>query len=255
VKDDTAMRTSTRVGVWTAMVAASASLHLAAFGLTSGRRDGFDGKPKPPASLVEMTVTPPPPPEATPEPAPSPAARPSALAARVARVNRPAAAPPPPEAPVAETPADFTGTTLTNDGAGAGWASATGNGQAMRGPVGRPGAEVTGRSVDGAAASGIPIVGAGNLARPPEAPDLGGALERAYPTAARSKGVAGTARVRLRVMPGGEVRELSLIAESAPGFGDACRQILRGSRWSPPLDRGGQAVSTFVQYTCRFEVR
>jgi hypothetical protein len=56
-------------------------------------------------------------------------------------------------------------------------------------------------------------------------------------------------------MPEGDVRELSLIAESAPGFGEACRQILRGSRWSAPLDRGGQPVSTFVQYTCRFEVR
>jgi protein TonB len=253
-EDEPAMRNSARIGIWTAVIVASASLHLVAFGLTGGRRDGFGGKPRKPASLVEMTVAPPPPPpEATPEPAKAPSARPVARASRVARVNQPAAAPP--EAPAAETPADFTGTTLTNDGPGTGWASATGNGEAMRGPVGRPGAEVTGRSADGAAASGIPIVGAGNLARPPEAPDLGGALERAYPTEARRKGLAGTARVRLRVMPEGDVRELSLIAESAPGFGEACRQILRGSRWSAPLDRGGQPVSTFVQYTCRFEVR
>ena len=36
VNNVTAMRTTTRVGVWTALIAASASLHLAAFGLTDG---------------------------------------------------------------------------------------------------------------------------------------------------------------------------------------------------------------------------
>ena len=51
-----------------------------------------------------------------------------------------------PRRPQAETPADFSGTTLTNDGPGDGWASAVGNGEAMHGPIGRPGAKVTERA-------------------------------------------------------------------------------------------------------------
>jgi TonB family protein len=252
------MGTMTRIGIWTTVIAASISLHLVAFGGLGGAGDARSRPAHKAPTLVEMTVNPAPPPpapEPTPEPARAPAPRP-ARALRVARVNNPAPTPPPPsEAPVAETAADFTGTTLTNDGPGAGWTSATGNGEAMHGPVGRPGARVTGRSIEGQADSGVPIVGVGNLARPPEPPALATALERVYPPEARRKGLAGTARVRLRVMPAGEVRELALIAESGPGFGEACRQTLRASRWSPPLDRSGQPVSTFVQYTCRFEVR
>jgi TonB family protein len=125
----------------------------------------------------------------------------------------------------------------------------------MRGPVGRAGARVTGRNVDGAPSDGTPVVGLGNLSQPPEPPNLAASLERLYPGAARQKGLGGTAKVRLRVMPDGSVRDLVIMAESVTGFGEACLQTLRGSRWTPPLDRGGQAVSTHVQYTCRFEVR
>ena len=75
---------------------------------------------------------------------------------RRAQDRGPRPAPPPPDAPPppppeAETPADFSGTTLTNDGPGPGWASAVGNGEAMHGPIGRPGAKVTGRAREGAA--------------------------------------------------------------------------------------------------------
>ena len=98
--------------------------------------------------MVEMTVAPPKP-QAPPEtPKAEPAVRKLALA-RPAHVK--AAAPPPSAAPppAAESPADFTGQTLTNEGPGEGWASATGNGEKMNGPVGRPGAHVTRRIVDG----------------------------------------------------------------------------------------------------------
>ena len=61
-----------------------------------------------------------------------------------------------PRRPQAETPADFSGTTLTNDGPGEGWASAVGNGEAMHGPIGRPGAKVTNRAQDGAPTSRRP---------------------------------------------------------------------------------------------------
>jgi TonB family protein len=150
---------------------------------------------------------------------------------------------------------------MTNDGPGAdnAWTSATGNGQAMNGPLGRPGARVTHRVVDGepsaARRADPPVVGLGDLSAPPTAPDLTDALAAAYPAEARSKGLTGKAVVRARVMPDGVVRELALASESAPGFGDACLKTLRGSRWSPPLDRQAHPVSTFINYTCRFNVQ
>jgi outer membrane biosynthesis protein TonB len=175
----------------------------------------------------------------------------------VVAAPRPAAA-----APEAETPADFTGVTLTNDGPGAGWASATGNGAAMNGPIGTPGARVTGRSRIGATggggpgpkSEGPPILELADLSKPPRAPVLGDMLERNYPDGARQRGVSGRAVMRLRVMPDGHLRDLIVVAESGGGFGEACRRTLRDSLWSPPLDRQARPVSTFVSYTCTFEV-
>jgi TonB family protein len=129
----------------------------------------------------------------------------------------------------------------------------------MRGPVGRPGARATGRTVEGAAAAprkrGEPVVGIDDLSRRPEAPELGSVLERFYPPDARSKGLAGRAVVRARVTADGELREVALLSETGTGFGAACRQTLAGSRWTPPLDRSGRPVSTVINYTCRFEVQ
>ena len=166
------------------------------------------------------------------------------------------AAPP----PQAETPADFSGVTLTNDGPGPGWGSAVGNGEAMHGPIGTRGAKVTGRSRAGGAGAGTgpagpPVVALGSLSRPPAPPDLNGALERHYPAEARRQGTPGQAVLKARVLPDGHVRDLVLVSQSAPGFGDACRATLRESVWSAPLDKTGQPVATFVTYTCRFEVR
>ena len=136
----------------------------------------------------------------------------------------------------------------------------TGNGQAMKGVVGRPGARVTRRSVDGDPSStmhraGPPVVGEGDLSRRPSAPDLTAVLARAYPDDARKKGISGKAVVRARIMPDGHVVEMAMLSESARGFGAACQNTLRDSIWSPPLDRGARAVSTYINYTCRFEVQ
>jgi protein TonB len=257
--EDPAMRARGQWLVWVGVVGASLGAHAVAFGgLGRGgwHDDGFGKRRKP--AMVEMTVAPPKPKAPEPEPKAEPAAHKLALA-RPARTKA-AAAPPPPSAappPAAESPADFTGTTLTNDGAGDGWSSATGNGEKMNGPVGRPGAHVTHRVVDGdpdGAGHGPPVVGLGDLARAPSAPDLADALAAAYPAEARAKGLTGKAVVRARVMPDGRVRELALVSESASGFGAACERTLRDSRWSPPTDRGGRAVSTFINYTCRFNV-
>jgi TonB family protein len=205
-----------------------------------------------------MTVAPP---KAPPPPVEAP--KPTAPKARLA-VARPAArlraAEPPPAAEppaAAETLADFTGQTLTNDGPGAGWTSATGNGQKMSGPVGRPGARVTHRVVDGTpggTGSGPPVVGLGDLSRIPVAPDLADRLAAAYPADARAKGIEGKAVIKARITPEGQVRELAVVSETTAGFGAACKATLRASEWTPPLDRDGHAVSTVITYTCRFNV-
>jgi outer membrane biosynthesis protein TonB len=259
------MRTTAATLIWIGVIAASLGLHVAVFGgFGRGAADGRAARKHRPAALVEMTVDKPkvaPPPAQPPPPKAAPrlaVARPLRAAARPAAAQpRVAPAAPP---PAAEAPADFTGMTLTNDGAGAGWASATGNGEAMRGPVGRPGARATGRSVEGAPAAAPrkraePVVGIDDLSRRPEAPELASVLERFYPASARSKGIAGRAVVRARVTPDGELRELALLSETGMGFGAACRQTLEGSRWTPPLDRAGKPVSTVINYTCRFEVQ
>jgi TonB family protein len=118
---------------------------------------------------------------------------------------------------------------------------------------------VTARSQDGATAparvKAAPVVALASLSRPPEPPDLNAALERHYPDAARKQGTPGQAVLKARITPEGQVRDMVVVSQSAPGFGDACRATLRESTWSPPLDRDGQPVATFISYTCRFEVR
>ena len=131
------------------LVVVSIAAHVALFG---GIGRGGHGAPakahKRPPTEVTVTVAPPPPAP------PPPEARPAPKVAHKLAVRAPAPlppdAPPPPPPPQAETPADFSGTTLTNDGPGEGWASAVGNGETMHGPIGRPGAKVTGRTQDGA---------------------------------------------------------------------------------------------------------
>ena len=239
------------------LVLISVAAHAALFGGLGGTWHRAEVKPRkrPP---TEMTVTVKPPPPAPPPPEAKPAPKTAQkIAARAPAAPPPDAPPPPP--PEAETPADFSGTTLTNDGPGEGWASAVGNGEAMRGPIGRPGAKVTGRARDGAAGpspvKAAPVVALASLSRPPAPPDLNDALERHYPDAARKQGTPGQAVLKARITAEGQVRDLVVVSQSAPGFGDACRATLRESTWSPPLDREGQPVATFVSYTCRFEVR
>jgi outer membrane biosynthesis protein TonB len=261
------MRTWNEIGIWGLVVGASLGLHAVAF----GGLGGLGGDARAPArrsTLVEMSVAPakaPARPEDRPAEEPPPPrrvalSRPSRAAARrpPPPSPRPASAAPPPEA---EAPADFTGVTLTNTATGAaGWSSATGNGQAMRGAIGRPGPRVTGRNVDGDPDStshppGPPVVGEADLSRRPVAPDLTLALARAYPDDARRRALAGKAVIRALVLPDGHLTRIATQLESAPGFGAACARTLRESRWSPPLDRSARAVSTFISYTCRFEVQ
>jgi TonB family protein len=255
------MKNATQAASWAGVVLASLAMHAVAFGgLGQGGRGGEKAPRKRRPATVEMIVAPP----KAPTPPLTEAARPAAPKARLA-VARPAAkipaakAPAPAAAPpaAAETLADFTGQTLTNDGSGAGWSSATGNGQKMNGPVGRPGARVSHRVVEGTpggTGSGPPVVGLGDLSRTPVAPDLSHKLAAAYPPDARAKGIQGRAVVKARITPGGQVRDLAVVSETAPGFGAACKATLGASEWTPPIDRDGHAVSTVINYTCRFNV-
>jgi protein TonB len=242
-----------------ALLIVSVAAHVGLFlGLGHGKRGAPAGRRRPPSEVTVSVAPPPAPPPPVAEPKPAPKAAPRRLAVRTAPPP-PSNAPPPPPAE-AETPADFSGTTLTNDGPGPGWASAVGNGEAMHGPIGTPGAKITARSQDGVAgpARGTgapPVVALDSLSRPPAPPDLNAELGRHYPEAARRQGSPGQAVLKARITADGRVHDLVMVSQSAPGFGDACRATLRDSIWSAPLDKDGKAVATFVTYTCRFEVR
>jgi periplasmic protein TonB len=236
----------------------SVALHVALFaGVGRSRHRSLAQAHKKKPTEVTVSVAPPPPAPKPPQAKPAPQPIAHKIAVRAPAPPPPGAPPPPP--PQAETPADVSGTTLTNDGPGDGWASAVGNGEAMHGPIGRPGAKATNRAQDGAARPSplktAPVVALASLSRPPEPPDLNAALERHYPEAARKAGTPGQAVLKARITPEGQVRDLVVVSQSAAGFGDACRATLRESSWSPPLDRDGQPVATFITYTCRFEVR
>lgn len=213
--------------------------------------------PAPPPSVVRFEVIepekpkPPPPPKPTERPSPKENA-PRAVA-RAAPTND---TPPPPTAnapPPSTQPLDLSGVTLTNAG-GPGWGIDT------RPSV--PATTATTKTVEKTAPTPsakparveVPVVAAKDLSKHPAAPSLDSQLRNHYPADARRRGVGGEAVVRARVDPDGRVRTCSVVSESESGFGSACRSTVLGSSWSPPLDREGHPVATYVRYTCRFRV-
>jgi len=239
-------------------VFSSLALHGIAYGTLSD--EVLAKRPPPPKSVVAFEVTSPPP---VPElPTPEPAPREPEPAATRPVAERPRADPPPPRTePTPTAPSnevlDMSGLTLTND-QGAGFAMPIGNGLARDGALRMPAS--LGREaprLDPAPprpAAGPVLVAVSDLSSRPMPPALDGALERNYPNEARRRGVGGNATVRLRIDPDGIVRIVTPLDESAPGFGEACRRTVRGSRWSAPRDREGRSVATEVRYTCRFVV-
>jgi protein TonB len=201
-----------------------------------------------------------PPPERKPEPPPEPEKpkpeRPKPKPAPAKPPSEPSAAPPeaaPPERTPAE-PASAPLALLAESG------SATG-----AGVVQVPGAPI-GAFVTTAALPAAPpkVVGAprasaslaklSDLSRKPRAPSLDAALRQNYPAELRRRGTEGQAEVRVVIDPRGRVGEIAVLSESATGFAEACRRTLLGSRWSEPLDRGGNPVSTRLTYRCRFQI-
>jgi hypothetical protein len=190
---------------------------------------------------------------------PTTAARPVARSPRpVARrvATRATPAPTPPAATsAAPEPADFSGLTLTNEGAG--WSTPVGDGSPMTGPIAAtPAAQEVVKSTrtTSGGGTGDRVVAVGDLSRPPKAPDLDAQLAANYPAAARAAGLSGTAVIRARILVDGRVGTTRVVSESAPGFGSACQRTLAGSRWQPPLDADQQPVATDLAYTCTFAV-
>jgi periplasmic protein TonB len=99
-----------------------------------------------------------------------------------------------------------------------------------------------------------PLAKLSDLSRRPLAPSLDAALRQNYPAEMRRRGIAGQAEVRVVIDPRGRVGQVAIVSESAPGFADACRKTLLGSRWSEPIDRDGNPVSTRLTYRCRFQI-
>lgn len=252
------------------VIAASIFAHVAILALLPPSDAKMTDAPAPPV-FVTVEAAPPPTTPAPPPPPPTPAALPPIVAARqpVARGPRPAmhkpAAPRPtvaaaePRPAAAAEPADLSGVTLTNEGAG--WSSPVGDGSPLTGPIAATGSTPVqhGRAASPPGTQGTPgtgdrVVALGDLSRPPRAPDLNAQLAANYPRDARLAGIPGSAVIRARILVDGRVGATRVVSESAPGFGRACQHTLAGSRWQPPLDAHQQAVATDLAYTCTFAV-
>ena len=211
---------------------------------------------EPPPSRVTFRVPPPPAPPEPPPVAPEPPPPPKPLERTIAKKE---ATPPPEPANAQPPPVDLRGVTLTNDSGTASFSSIVGNGAGFQGPLGpvgpkrpEPMAPLTPAAV---APSGPSLVALADLSEKPVPPALGDSLRQHYPAEARRRGLGGSATMEARVDPDGRIRSARLVSESFAGFGDACKKTLVGSRWSPPKDRSGRAVSTAIRYTCRFLVQ
>jgi periplasmic protein TonB len=214
---------------------------------------------EPPPTRVSFRVrdaAPPPPPAPAPQPPEPPKPEPARakLKPKSAPSVNPSPAAPPPAA------VDLRGVTLTNDTGASAWSSAVGNGSALDGPLG-PVGPTTARAAGPAIptpvavrAPEIPVVAVADLSSRPVPPELAADLRTHYPPDARQRGMGGSGSVEARIEPDGRVRQVSVLGETFPGFGEACKKTLLGSQWSAPRDKQGHAVATRVRYTCRFVV-
>jgi outer membrane biosynthesis protein TonB len=218
----------------------------------------------PPAEMewVRIPPTPEPKPEPEPELTEAPTVAPTVAPAtpRVARARptspTPSSAPPAEPTTVADAPVVLAGVTLTSGVGADGWAP-VGDGSVPTGPARAPRATggAGGPHEQGPVNVGAPVVPVEDLARPPHPPELSNALRAAYPPDERRLGRAGEALVQLRIASDGRVGRVTVLASTSASFGDACRDVLRGSRWGAPVDAHGTPVATIVRYRCRFETR
>jgi TonB family protein len=205
-------------------------------------------------TLVRFEVAPAPKPEAAPPLAQPEPPKPKPRAAQPKAEPKP----PAPSAHVTPEPPPSEGVTLAGDGSGNAFSMPLGNGGDIEPTRPRAPAPASPPVVAAAAVARRVIepqlVAVGDLSARPSPPALGTALERNYPADARQRGQSGTAKVRARIDPDGVVRRVTLVEESASGFGGACSRTLNGSRWAAPKDKAGRSVATEIRYTCRFVV-
>jgi periplasmic protein TonB len=234
---------------WT--IVASLALHGVAYAALGAPRTAPQAAPRKTQLRFEVkhreSPKPPEPPPMPEPPAPKPPARPAA---------KPQPAPQPEVAP--ELPASSDGVTLAATGDGPGFSMPLGSGGDLT-PTRVPTAPAVNVPTKVAPAPPRPrleppVVAVSDLSARPAPPSLGAALERNYPADARKRGSSGSAKVRARIDPDGVVRQVTLLEESAPGFGTACTRTLNGSRWGAPKDKAGRSVATEIRYTCRFVV-
>jgi protein TonB len=208
---------------------------------------------------VRMVTLPPPPPEPVPVPEPPPPPPPPKVKAEPRPAPRLENPPPAARAPAAAEPAAPPEPTTAPP------ALLADSGFAAGSIVQRAGAPVAALALAslappslGAPATELPrrapLARLSDLSRKPRAPSLDAALRQNYPVEQRRRGTEGQAEVRVIIDRLGRVDEVAIVSESAAGFAQACRRTLLGSRWSEPLDRDGQPVSTRLTYRCRFEI-
>lgn len=207
--------------------------------------------PKPPPLIVELApAKPPAQPIAERQPEPPPqvnaAPEPRPRAERPARSSAQARATPSPEPPVAAAPLDLRDVAFSNVGVGV-----------VLGPVANAPPESSSRAappVSPPPRPSVATVALANLSKKPIAPKLDDVLRRNYPPGHRQAGTAGHASVRVSLSERGRVTSVHITTESAPGFGEACKQTLQQSQWSAPIDRDGRAVRTELTYRCKFSI-
>ncbi|MCA9593143.1 MAG: energy transducer TonB [Myxococcales bacterium] len=249
--------------LWLSSLAASVLSHVALSMVLAEAPPAPEPRLPPTVMLDVMSPEPErPPPEMAPLPSPALArtmeSRAPAPAPMPAPAPEPAPESPPPE-PVA--PVDLTGVTLSSDEGS--FSVPASNGQARRAPLagmqlgqrtGKP-APPRGRADSRPERRVAPRwVALRDLSARPRPPSLDGALRANYPAGARAQGIGGSATVRARISAAGLAGAVRVASESFPGFGQACRRTLLGSRWTPPLDADGHAVATEIVYRCRFVV-
>lgn len=249
--------------LWFSLAASTAAHALFAWQLSgkprarhaSRDRDTFEVRM---VTLAPPEPAPPPPPEPlAPERPPPPKPKPVTKAPAPPRPVPEAAIPEPePEHAAPEQLTTAPAALLAEIGLGVG----PGVVQREGGPIGAVSSAAPPRSLDAprvsapAESGAAPLAKLSDLSRKPRAPALDAALRQNYPAELRRRGTEGQAEVRVVIDPRGRVGEIAVVSESAAGFADACRKTLIGSRWSEPLDRDGQPVSTRLTYRCRFQI-
>lgn len=253
------MWTETSSPTFLVVIAASIVAHVALVAFAPSA-DATTPPPRGPTFFTIAEPSPPPPPPAPPPEIEAKQDVPTRVTApRAPRAPQRRAAPPPkiaaaepPAGP--EAPVDFSGVTLSNEGAS--WSSPTGNGEEMTGPiaVSAPATRSSSTHGGGTGTGTDRVVAVGDLSRPPKAPDLDAALVANYPSEARRAGRTGKAVVRARILADGRVGTIRVVSESGAGFGVACKHTLAGSQWQAPLDARQRPVITDISYTCTFAV-